>query len=332
MKIKITPEERDDLEARHKEERDSSVCDRIKSVLLNSEDWTVRRIGQALRIHRDAVTRYLIEYIKSRSLEPKHKGSGGELSDTQAVELRAHLTDHLYSTALEIKAYVEETYGVAYTLAGMTDWLRRNDFSYKKTKGQPAKADPEKQEAFAAAYGELKASTPEDEPILFIDAVHPTMASKIANGWIAKGKEKILPTVSSRTRMNIVGSIELSTMKVLTSDYDTVNSASVIDFLKALELAYPSAKAIHVILDQSGYHRSKELADYVAESRIKLHFLPPYSPNLNTIERLWKVMNEHVRNNVYFKSAKEFREKIPIIAQSLRSRINDKFHIFSAAK
>ena len=66
---------------------------------------------------------------------------------------------------------------------------------------------------------------------------------------------------------------------------------------------------------------------------IVLHYLPPYSPNLNPIEQLWKVMNENVRNNVFFKSSKHFKESmceffdktILEIAHSLRDRINDNF-------
>ena len=61
--------------------------------------------------------------------------------------------------------------------------------------------------------------------------------------------------------------------------------------------------------------------------------LRPYSPNLNSIERLWKVMNEHARNNKFFRTADEFRQSIndffkttlPKIADGLRSRINDNF-------
>jgi transposase len=71
---------------------------------------------------------------------------------------------------------------------------------------------------------------------------------------------------------------------------------------------------------------------------IQLHFLPAYSPNLNPIERLWKVMNEKARNNRFFKSAKEFREtirgffaKIPELTELLMSRITDNFHVVSAA-
>jgi transposase len=66
-----------------------------------------------------------------------------------------------------------------------------------------------------------------------------------------------------------------------------------------------------------------------------VHILPPYSPNLNPIERLWKVMNELSRNNQVFKTFREFKEKIrvffnetwDVISDDFRSRINDNFQI-----
>ncbi|MCG3723366.1 transposase, partial [Vibrio cincinnatiensis] len=65
----------------------------------------------------------------------------------------------------------------------------------------------------------------------------------------------------------------------------------------------------------------------------------PYSPNLNPIERLWKVMNEHVRNNIYFTSKSAFTSAIkeffdatlPKVAGSLVSRITDNFQILKPA-
>ena len=108
---------------------------------------------------------------------------------------------------------------------------------------------------------------------------------------------------------------------------------------KPLEKKYPLKKEIHLILDGVGYHRSQALKDKAVELNIKLHYLPPYSPNLNPIERLWKVMNEHVRNNQYFSTAKEFRDKIdeffqktlPDVGDSLACRINDSFQILNPA-
>ena len=104
-------------------------------------------------------------------------------------------------------------------------------------------------------------------------------------------------------------------------------------------MAYSEASTLHIILDQSGYHRSQAVKDFTKNNNINLHFLPAYSPNLNPIERLWKVMNEQVRNNRFFTSAKEFKEiirdffrvKIPKITQTLRSRITDNFQIINPA-
>ncbi|OED49424.1 hypothetical protein ACH42_01785 [Endozoicomonas sp. (ex Bugula neritina AB1)] len=94
-----------------------------------------------------------------------------------------------------------------------------------------------------------------------------------------------------------------------------------------------------MVLDGAGYHRSKEVVDEADKLGIKLHYLPPYSPNLNPIERLWKVMNERARSNKYFATAKECRQKIdhflgetlPEIGASLVSRINDSFEMLKPA-
>ena len=69
----------------------------------------------------------------------------------------------------------------------MRCWLQKNKFSYKKPAGVPLKADPEKQAAFIQYYNTLMTTTPKDEPMLFGDSVHPTMATKVTYGWIRRG-------------------------------------------------------------------------------------------------------------------------------------------------
>lgn len=338
MKIKLTSKAKAQLEVRHQIERDKRVCDRIKSVLLRDEDWSVAKIAQALRLSNDTVSRYLNDYFETKSVDPSYQGSSEKLSFEQSEMLKAHLRENLYTKAVGIVAYIKEAFDIDYTVAGITDWLKRHEFSYKWTKGLPAKADAAKQAEFIGDYNNLKENKPENEEIFFIDGVHPTMATKSTRGWIAKGVDKIIPTTASRTRMNIMGAIELSTMSVFYNEHETINAQSVITLLAQLKQAYPTAAKLHIILDQAGYHRSEELANYAIENNIQLHFLPSYSPNLNPIERLWKVMNEEVRNNRYFKSAKEFREsirgfftKIPELTTLLASRITDNFHVIGAA-
>ncbi|WP_269078762.1 IS630 family transposase [Endozoicomonas numazuensis] len=189
-------------------------------------------------------------------------------------------------------------------------------------------------------YETLKASLPEDEALLFMDAVHPTQATKITSGWIRKGVDKIINTTGSRTRLNIVGAIELNNLSGAVFDqFKTVNGEAIITFFRNVRSAYASMSVIHMVLDGAGYHRSKEVVEEAENLGIKLHYLPPYSPNLNPIERLWKVMNEHARNNQYFSKAKDFRQKInqffdetlSKIGASLTSRINNNFEMLKSA-
>jgi transposase len=303
-KVTLTRKQKFALELEHDQQRDKLVCDRIKAVLLRDEEWSIRQIAQALRLHDDTISRYIHDYLVKEKLSPTYSGSNEKLADDQSEELIAHIEENTYLKVSDICAHVKRCYGIEYTVAGLTDWLKRHKFSYKKPKEVPAKADEKKQKAFIKMYKRLKLKTPKKEPIIFIDSVHPTMASKVSYGWIRTGKEKILKTTASRTRLNISGAIELGSMKTVVQDYETINGESTTHFLACIKASYPRAKKIHIMLDQSGYHRSEEVSKYAKKNGIKLHFLPAYSPNLNPIERLWKVMNESVRNNRYFESPK----------------------------
>lgn len=329
----LTDEQKEDLELRHRYEDDGRVRDRIKAVLLKNEGWKNKAIAQALRIHEETVRQHLTEWSNDRKLKPANGGSYSKLDEAQTRALDAHISESTYTRVMDICAYVEATFSVHYTVSGMTKWLREHKFSYKHPKNVPAKADLAKQEEFIEKYLGLVADTPLNEPILFMDSAHPTMATKVVCGWIKKGIDKPIAQTASRTRVNVMGAIELSTMNMVSCRPDYVNAETTVAFFEQLKIAYPNAPKIHIILDQSGYHRSQLVRDNAAEQNIVLHYLPPYSPNLNSIERVWKVMNEETRDNVFFSSAKMFRDAIngffevtwPKIAQSLRGRINDNF-------
>jgi transposase len=333
MEVVLAEADKKELEVRHRTERDSRIADRMKAVLLRAEGWTQTAIAQALRVCTETVHDHLQDYIDSEKLKPGNGGSESKLNKTQTAQLTAHLEDVIYTKVKAICAKVYQSYGVTYTVSGMTKWLEANKFSYKKPKGTPLKADPEKQEAFVKVYLGLLETTPPSEPILFVDGVHPTMATKITYGWIRKGTDKPIATVASRTRMNLMGAINLTTMNMAVEAYDTIDSNAMCKYFGTVKAVYPEAGKIHMILDRGPYNISAQTLQSAQDHGIILHHLPAYSPNLNPIERVWKVMNEYVRNNVVFTSAKEFREAIhtffsttwPKIADTLRSRINDNF-------
>lgn len=336
MQINLSQNQKEQLEAQHKSERDGRIRDRIKAVLLNSEGWSNQRIAQALRLHEETVSTHLFDFVNLEKLKPENGGSESKLDKSQTSELVFFLTENTLTSTTQIQQHIFLQYQVSYSVQGVYNWLLTNNFSYKKPKEVPAKADEFAQKEFVKTYEKLKEKAEKNsEPILFIDSVHPTMATKVSYGWIKKGENKIIKTTASRTRINLSGAIDLKETKVIFDSFETIDGASTVAFLAQVRNSYPKEKKIHIILDNSGYHRSKEVKNFCKKQKIKLHFLPPYSPNLNSIERLWKLMNERVRDNYHFSSPTEFREKIngfftdiiPTIPEVIQRRINDKFRV-----
>jgi transposase len=217
----------------------------------------------------------------------------------------------------------------------MTDWLKRNDFTFHQPCGIPTKANAVLQEKFVDDYEKLKRHLPEEDHIVFMDGVHPTHAVRFTRGWIKKGERKEIPTNGSHKRLNILGALNLAEMTLHIHEYETINAVSVVSFLTYLLTMIPVG-VIHVILDQARYHTCKEVKAWlILNPRIQLHYLPPYSPNLNSIEPCWKIMHEHTTNNIYHPSFNDFTEKIrtflktifPQKAHDWTDRLTDNFRI-----
>lgn len=296
--------------------------------------------AQALRKHESTIAQHLTDYIGKEKLKPKNGGSESQLTKEQTQKLITHLTEYIYPDQKNIILFIQKTWDIDYSLPGINKWLHKHGFSYKKPKNMPYKVDLEKQEEFKKAYEELKSNLQEDESIYFMDAVHPTQATKVSSGWIRTGTDKPIKTTGSRTRINLVDAIRLGHIaEAVTAQYETVNGKSIMKFMDQLRSKHKNRGNINLVLDGAGYHKSAVVKEKAEKLNIKLHILPPYSPNLNPIERLWKVINEKVRNNRCFHSEKEFRQQInhfyddilPEIGASLDSRINDNFQKFDPA-
>lgn len=331
--MNICAEKKQELEQRARQTRDVHERLRLCVVLARSEGMSTESIAQAHRISVQSVYRYLSEYEAEAKI--KHDARGGstsKLNELQTKELHDHLQKVTYFHIKEIRKYVEAKYKVFYSGSGMNFWLKMQEFIYKPPIKVPGRLSPEKQDAFIEAYGVLKSKLSEDEEIYFTDAVHPQFQSKAACGWIKKGEIKTLPTTSDQYRLHFVGAIALKNMEVFVQEYETVNGESVIEFFKKLELN-SQATTLHVICDNGPSYKNKKVKEYLRTSKIKIHYLPPYSPNLNPIERLWKVLREKKTYNKCYEKFVDFKagirgfffEDIPKMKEELGKRINDNF-------
>lgn len=334
----LEPDQRQELLKRHRTERDGRVKDRIKAVLLRDDGYSVEQIARVLFLSDEAIRQHIDDYVRKAKLKPENGGSEPQLNTAQTFELLAHLDEQVYVDVKDICDYVRVHFSVIYSRSGMTQFLKRNGFSYHKPAPVPAKADQASQEAFVAFYERLKKKLPSSEAILFMDSVHPTHQTRMAYGWIRKGLRKELPTTSGQKRMNIIGALNLESMQLMHKEYDTINSDAIVCFLKNLEVLMPTTSVIHVVLDRARYHTCPVVMDFVKTSRIRLHYLPPYSPNLNVIERCWKIMHENVTDNRYYPTFNDFVKAIlgflnttfPQKARLWVERLSDNFKILQA--
>ena len=309
----LTKRERELLISQHSCEHEGKYRDRIKAIVLLDEGWSYEQIAKALLINHKTIRRnydiYITEGIQEL-LTMNYSGKDSFLTDMQQKELEKHLEHNIYLCSMEVVEYVKEKYKRNYSTKGMTVLLHKLGFAYKKPKLVPGKADKEKQKAFVEKYRELKKNLSSENKILFMDGVHPQHNSKPAYGWFKKGKKAQIRSNTGRKRVNINGVLDAENTEVIISSSESINAESTIELFKKVESNYYTAKNIWIICDNARYYRSKLVFEYLENSKIKLEFLPPYAPNLNLIERLWRFMHKKVTYNKYYESFDIFKNKI----------------------
>jgi len=242
-------------------------------------------------------------------LKDDYTGKTCYLSRQQLSELDAHVQSHIYTDSKELAGYIERTCGVTYTQDAVKKLLHRLNFVYKKPKLVPGKADRAKQEQFIQEYEQLKKEKKPEDKILFMDGVHPMHNSQPAYGWIKKGQEKALLSNTGRERININGAYDIEEHSVTVRQDESINAQSTIALFEQLLEKYPEVM-LYIILDNARYYRSKLVQEFLkTHPRIQLKYLPPYSPNLNLIERLWGLMKKNITHNNYCEKFTEFKAK-----------------------
>lgn len=307
----LSREEMAELERLHRTLHDRRQADRVKAVIALSKGWPAAQIAEILLFDEKTSRSYFERYKQgglTALLDNHYRGAEPKLDEYHMSKLQAHLEENIYPDAKSIIAYIQKQYHVVFSLSGVTDLLHRLGFSYKKPTHVPGKQDPEKQREFLKEYERIKAEKGKNDPIYFADATHPQHNSVPSYGWIKRGKEKELKANCGRQRLNINGAINIETLEPVTGFYDTINAQATIDLFGKIEAKHDDADTIYVITDNARYYRSVLLKENMEGTKIKLIYLPPYSPNLNLIERYWKFFKKKVLNNRYYETFEEFKQ------------------------
>ena len=139
----------------------------------------------------------------------------------------------------------------------------------------------------------------------------------IQRTWFLKGKQRIIPTYGQHKGVKLIGTLNYETGEAFCMEEERYDAAVFLDFLKKVLDHYPSGKVV-MVLDNARIHHARLIQPFLEENRDRLEFvfLPPYSPQLNLVEGLWKWLKESVINNVFFDSVQK-------IALAVRSFLRD---------
>ncbi len=323
------------LQRKHKDKR---VYIKVTVLLMLHQGFTAQMIAESLGIDDSTVYRYqqgfedlgLDDYLKDFFV-----AYSGQLKEEEEQLLRSEIREGLYINSKQVAAYIELEFGVRYSLSAVVKLLHRLGFTYKKTKGVGVKADREVQEQFVKELNELLEQPIDNQVIYFNDAVHPQHNTRADYGWIYKGEDFEIPTNPGRKRVNINGALNAHTITdVLVVESERINAQSCIKLWKKQRRRHPQ-KTIINICDNAPYYHSKYLKEWLAENTwCKVIYLPPYAPNLNLIERLWKYLRKQVTSYNFYEHFAEFRKAILDFfknikehKQALESLLTLKFHI-----
>ena len=311
MKDFLSAEEIAELKADHRAERESRYADRIKAILMLNSGLGAAQVAEYLLLDEKTIRSYLSRYLED-GLEALcndwYRGRQSALSLEQLDELEAELRSKIYPSTRAVVSYVRRRFGIRYSISGMTYLLKRLGVSYKKPQAVPGKACAAAQEAFLTLLSELKASKAANEPILYVDSTHPQHNSYPDYGWLPCGENIQLKTNTGRQRVTLNGALDAETHQIVIQEDTVLNAENTITFFQKIEANYPAAAVIYLVLDNAGYYRGKKIRAYLENSKIELLYLPPYAPNLNLIERVWKFFKKKVLANAYYESFLEFRK------------------------
>jgi transposase len=159
-------------------------------------------------------------------------------------------------------------------------------------------------ERVLAQIRRLESRASADEPVFYSDEVDIHLNPKLGRDWMLRGRQRRVVTPGKNQKFYLAGALDVRTGRLLTTGAARKNAALFCDLLRLLARTYHRAQRIHLVVDNYGIHSARLTKQTLAElaGRVILHFLPPYCPDANRIERVWQDLHANVTRNHRCKS------------------------------
>lgn len=307
-------------------ERDGQyrVATRLHAIVLNIEGKTSGDIADILKVHRGNVWRWIQNWETEGAdglLEGQRPGRPRELSDAQRQQLADIIdsgpvaygfTSGVWTSPM-IAWIIEEEFDVTYHRHHVCKVLHHLGFSVQRPRRKLIKGDPEQQRVWRQwTYPAIKRVVrAEGAVLLFVDEASFRQDPTLYRTWARTGQQPQVPTTGQRNTQKFFGGVSLYNGHFSYRHDVVFNAQTYILFLERLLKRYFPRK-IHSIHDNASYHKKEEVKLWFKDNRrhFQAHELPPYSPELNAIERIWHHVRMEATHDRYFPTVTELVQTV----------------------
>jgi transposase len=265
-------------------------------------------IAKVLNLHANTITNHLREYKASglpSTLEDRYYRPTSSLEPfLECLKCSFRITP--VADAKQAVRRIESLTGIRLSESQGRRFMKSIGMKLRKACSIPGKVDPQLQLEFYThkLLAKLDQASKGQRKVFFVDAAHFVMGAFLGMIWCFT--RVFVRTSPGRQRYNVLGAIDSHNQELISiRTTENINSASVTLLFEKIRKKYPEGE-ITLVMDNARYQRCHFVQDYAIEQGIDLLFLPPYSPNLNLIERLWKLTKRRCLTNRYYKDFKSF--------------------------
>jgi len=206
-----------------------------------------------------------------------------------------------------IRVLIEREFGINYSIKYIPELMKRLGYSWQKARFEAALADANQRAKWMSeTWPKILAHAKKlGAYLLFEDETSFALWGSLSYTWSRKGQQPIVKTSGMRKSYKMFGMIDYFTGKLFYQGVEgKLNSDSYIDFLRSVKTK--TRKHLMIIHDNAKYHISAEVEEFLDEEpRITAYQLPPYSPDFNPIEKLWKKAKQLATHLIYFEDFDE---------------------------
>jgi len=304
---------------------DPMMQKRIFTLWLKVElHYSNHAIGLITGLHSNTVSHWIKVYQQRgyEGLLANHYGTNKSGLELHSDAIPSSFRQQPPMCAAQAAERIHEMTGIQRSAQQVRAFMKRHGLKFLKCGHIPAKADNALQHQWAenTLQPAIEAAEQGQIHLLFCDAAHFVLQPFLCFLWATV--RVFIPSAAGRHRINVLGTVHAITKEIITLTNTTYITADVlIEFLQQLKQKYAD-KPISLVLDNARYQHCELVKTMAEKLKINLLFLPPYSPNLNIIERVWKFAKKKILYAKYYNKPAAFHQAI----RDFFININQQYH------